>query len=147
MASLRQCNKAINILSSDEDGGGGRCRDSFTNTKWKVNDGLLTCMHTHTQRCIHVITGHLRYTLVVSSWTLFSLQSHLNTSQHWFIKVLGAVLRDSGSYWWHQADAANLSAAHPQWESPVSPRPKGPLLHCNKVTVEAIWVQWTHFSR
>ncbi len=40
--------------------------------------------------------------------------------------------------------AADLSAAHPWCESPVPPHPKGALLDWDLVTVEAIWVKWTH---
>ncbi len=37
-----------------------------------------------------------------------------------------------------------LSAAHPWCESPVPPHPKGALLYWDLVSVEAIWLKWTH---
>ncbi len=41
--------------------------------------------------------------------------------------------------------SADLSAAHPWCESPVPPHTKGALLDWDLVTVEAIWVKWTHY--
>ncbi len=46
--------------------------------------------------------------------------------------------------WQHHAVTADLSAAHPWCKSPVPPHPKGALLDWDLVTVEAIWVKWTH---
>ncbi len=46
--------------------------------------------------------------------------------------------------WKHHAVAADLSAAHPWCKSLVPPHPKGALLDWDLVTVEAIWVKWTH---
>ncbi len=40
--------------------------------------------------------------------------------------------------------AADLSSAHPWCESLVPPHPKGALLDWDLVTVEVIWVKWTH---
>jgi len=40
--------------------------------------------------------------------------------------------------------AADLSAAHPWCESLVPPHPKDALLDWDLVTVEVIWVKWTH---
>lgn len=41
----------------------------------------------------------LRWTLLVSGWTPFCLHNCLNSSRHWFNKVLGTLLGNSGPYW------------------------------------------------
>ncbi len=49
---------------------------------------------------IYIFTGHfIRYSLLVPGWTLFCLQNCLNSSCHWFNKVLETFLRDFGPYW------------------------------------------------
>ncbi len=40
--------------------------------------------------------------------------------------------------------SADLSDTHPWCKSPVPPHPKSALLDWDLVTVEAIWVKWTH---
>ncbi len=46
--------------------------------------------------------------------------------------------------WYHHAVAADLSAAHPWCKFTVPPHPKSALLDWDLVTVEAVWVKWTH---
>ncbi len=49
---------------------------------------------------MYTLTGHfIRYTLLVAGWTPFCLQNCLNSSWHWFNKVLETFLRDFGPYW------------------------------------------------
>ncbi len=97
---------------------------------------------------IYTLTGHfIRYILLVPGWTPFFLQNCLNSSWHRFNKVLETFLRDFGPYWHDSITvSADLikSAAHPWCESPVPPHPKGALLDWDLVTVEDIWVKWTH---
>ncbi len=38
----------------------------------------------------------------------------------------------------------DMIASRSRWESPVPPHPKGALLDWDLVTVEVIWVKWTH---
>ncbi len=94
---------------------------------------------------IYTLTGHfIRYTLLVPGWTPFSLQNCLNSLWHWFNMVLETFLRDFCPYWhdsitqllqicWLHIHDANLPFHH-----------KCALLDCDLVTVEAIWVNWTH---
>ncbi len=103
--------------------------------------------HIHIYIYIYTLTGHfIRYTLLVPGWTPFCLQNCLNSSWHRFNKVLETFLRDFGPYWpdsitqllqicrLHIHDANSL----------VTPHPKDVLLDWDLVTVEAIWVKWTH---
>ncbi len=97
--------------------------------------------------CIYTVTGHfIRYTLLVPGWTPFCLQNCLNSSWYRFNKVLETFLRDFGPYCHDSitAVAADLSTAHPWCESPSYTTSKGALLDWDLVTVEAIWVKWTH---
>ncbi len=60
-------------------------------------------------------------------------------------KVLETLLRDFGPYWHDSITvAADLSSGHPWRESLVPPHPKAALLDWDLVTVEDIWVKWTH---
>ncbi len=54
---------------------------------------------------------------------------------------------DSTRFWKHSSEILvhiDMIAASPWCESPVPPHPKGALLDWDLVTVEAIWVKWTH---
>ncbi len=98
-------------------------------------------INTHT----HTLTGHfIRYTLLVPGWTPFCLQNCLNSSWHRFNKLLETFLRDFGPYW-HDSITQLLQICRLHiHESLVPPHPKGALLDWDLVTVEAIWVKWTH---
>ncbi len=111
--------------------------------KWTFprHSNLLRCT------CTHTLTGNfIRYTLLVPGWTPLCLQNCLNSSWHRSNKVLETFFRDFGLYW-HDSITQLLQiflAAHPWCESPVPPHPKAALLDWDLVTVEAIWVKWTH---
>ncbi len=95
---------------------------------------------------IYTLTCHfIRYTLLVSGWTAFAFRTALilrgiDSARSWkhYSEILSILI------WSHHAVAADLSAAHPWCESPVPPHPKGALLDWDLVTVEPIWVKWTH---
>ncbi len=110
-----------------------------------LNNKIICNANQHEQNQISTITGHfIRYTLLVPGWTHFCLQNCLNSLWHIFNKVLETFLRDFGPYWDDSImQLLHLSAARP-CESPVPPHPKV-LLDWDLVTVEAIWVKWTHF--
>ncbi len=96
-------------------------------------------IHTHT------LTGHfIRYTLLVPDLTRFCLQNCLNSSWHIFNNMLKTFLRDFGPYWHDRiTQLLQICRLHIH-ESLVPPHPKGALLDWDLVTVEAIWVKWTH---
>ncbi len=95
---------------------------------------------------IYTVTGHfIRYTFLVPCWTPFALRTTLilhsiDSTRCWkhYSEILVILI------WYHHTVAADLSAAPPWCESPVPPHPKGALLDWDLVTVEVIWVKWTH---
>ncbi len=87
----------------------------------------------------------IRYTLLVSGWTVFAFRTALilrGIDSTRCCKHSSEIL--SILIWLHHAVAADLSAVHPWCESLVPPHPKRALLDWDLVTVEAIWVKWTH---
>ncbi len=76
----------------------------------------------------------------------FCLQNCLNSSWHRFNKVLETFLRDFCPYW-HDSIMQFLQICRlhiHEANLPFPPHPKGALLDWDLVTVEAIWVKWTH---
>ncbi len=77
---------------------------------------------------------------------IYTLTNCLNSSWHKFNEVLETFLSYFGTYW-HESIMQMLQIcrhAHPWCNSPIPPHPQGALLDWDLVTVEAIWVKWTH---
>ncbi len=110
---------------------------------WKIVSVSNTCL----PHCIYTLTGHfIRYTFLVPGWTHFCLLNCLNSSWHRFNKVLETFLRDFGPYW-HDSITQLLQIYRLHIHDanlPVPTHPKAALLDWDLVTVEAIWVKWTH---
>ncbi len=82
--------------------------------------------------CVCILNGHfIRYTLLVPGWTPFCLQNCL--------KELETFLRDFVPYCCRFVGCISM-----MWISCSPPHTKGALLDWDLVTVEAIWVKWTH---
>ncbi len=102
---------------------------------------------------VYTLTGHfIRYTLLVVGWTPFSFRTAL---------ILRGI--DSTRCWKQSSEilvhidmiasrsccrfVACTTNIFMEREYPVPPHPKGALLDWDLVTVETIWVKWTHCQR
>ncbi len=103
-----------------------------------INIIIYIYIHTHS---LATLLG----TLLVPVWTPFCLQNFLNSSWHRINKVLETFLRDFGPYW-HDSitQLLQICRLHIHDANLPPPHPKGALLDWDLVTVEAIWVKWTH---
>ncbi len=91
-----------------------------------------------------------RYARLQSSpgWTPFCLQTCLNSLWH----ILNSTYANNTTNlstrgWKHCSEILvhiDMIASRSCCKSPVPPHPKGALLDWDLVTVEAIWVKWTH---
>ncbi len=87
----------------------------------------------------------IRYTLLVPGWTPFCLQNCLNSSWRRFNKVLETCLRDFGPYW-HDSitQLLQICRLNIQDVNLRSTTSQSCSIDWDLVTVEAIWVKWTH---
>ncbi len=97
----------------------------------------------------NTLTGHfVRYTLHVPGWTPFCIQNCLNSLWYRFNNVVETFLRDFGPYWHDNItqllQICRCTSIIRISRSTTSQRCSILLLDWDLVTVEAIWVKWTH---
>ncbi len=105
---------------------------------------LFLCLHIHIYT--HSLATLLGTPLLVPGWTHFCLQNCFNSSWHSFNRWL----KHSSEILVHIDMIAShgccrfIGCTSMMWIS-RSPHPKAALLDWDLVTVEAIWVKWTHY--